>query len=127
VREHANNALLAQDALELAQTADLSALADRLAQAAVDAGSDLPVWLIRRADGLVKTDPGKALDLYRKAVQSPDAPADAFLKLGKQLAAAGKQPLAEACFRRACVVGSQLQRNQARELLGLAKAEKNQW
>lgn len=126
VREHANNASLAQDVLELTQTAGLSALADRLAQTAVDAGSNLPVWLIRRADGLIKTDPARALDLYRKAVQAPDVPADAFLKLGKQLAAAGKQPLAEACFRRAYVIGSQVQRNQARELLGLAKASRNE-
>lgn len=125
MRRQPRNAFLASEVFAVCQAVRRPDLARDLATRAVEAGSEVPELLLRHADELAKTQPQRALKFYRKAVQGNWPSAEALLKLGRHYATLGQKPLAEVCYRQAYWSGNDLQKKQARQLLGIPESPAN--
>ena len=119
LRLRPRNRPLALEVIAVCEAARLPELANELTRGAVEGGSEVPELLLRYADDVARTDPEKALTYYRKAVQGPWPPAEAFLKLGENLQALGQTPVAESCWRRAYRTATPEQKQTIRKLMGL--------
>jgi hypothetical protein len=89
----------------------------------VEAGNEVPELLIRYAD---ERDPKDAVEYYRKAVQSDWPSTEGLIKLGKALAATGRRPLAEACWRRAWDGSRPDDRKEICRLLGIPEPKEEE-
>jgi hypothetical protein len=125
LRQRPRNRPLAVEVLGICAAAHLPDLADELTRTAVDAGSEVPELLLRYGDLLAPKDAAKALTYYRRAVQGPWPPAEAFLKLGKQYQGLGNTAVAESCWRRAYWRATDEERRQIRQWMGLPEVAEN--
>ncbi len=119
LKSRPKNRSLAREVIALCEAAKQPDTAADLTRQAVEAGNEVPELLIRYADSLAETNPKKALEFYRKAVQAEWAPAEAFLKLGQAYADQKQSAIAESCWRQAYSYATAAQRKQIRQLMGL--------
>jgi hypothetical protein len=119
LRRRPKNEPLAREVIAVCEAARLPVVARDLTRQAVEGGNEVPELLLRYADEVAREDPERALTYYRKAVQGDWAPAEAFVKLGKQYAALEQPAVAESCWRRAYPAADETQRREIRRLMEL--------
>ncbi len=111
-------------ALYVIAACDAAGLEDearRFVADAVDAGTEAIALLVRQADALAKSEPGKARELYRRAAHGRWGTGEAFIKLGKSYDATGERALAESCWRQGWRGADEGQQAELKKLMGALK------